>query len=116
MVELELVMADCSRAKYFLAFSQECGAFHRIVLGTAQGADDLWPLVPDSLKQGDYMRIDHFWLVQPVTEGGWGFNITDQKGHPLIEFRYSSQDEANTAARNVQRAIVNAISIRPLTK
>jgi hypothetical protein len=62
------------------------------------------------------MRIDHFWLVQPVTEGGWGFNITDQKGHPLVEFRYSSQDEAITAARNVQKAIVSAISIRPLAE
>ena len=62
------------------------------------------------------MQIDHFWLVQPVNEGGWGFNITDQKGHPLVEFRYRSEDEASTAARNVQKAIVNALLIRPLGK
>ena len=62
------------------------------------------------------MKIDRFWLVQPVTEEGWGFNITDQKGHPLVEFRYGSEDEASTAARNVQKAIVNAVSIRPLGK
>jgi hypothetical protein len=37
------------------------------------------------------MKIYHFWLVQPVTEEGWGFNITE-------------------------RAIVNAISIRPLAE
>jgi hypothetical protein len=60
------------------------------------------------------MKVDHFWLVQPVTKGGWGFYISDQKGHPLIEFGYDSEDEAKAAARNVQRAIVNAISIRPL--
>ena len=62
------------------------------------------------------MKIDRFWLVQPITEGEWGFNITNQKGHILVEFRYDSEDEATTAARNVQRAIVNAISIRPLGK
>ena len=62
------------------------------------------------------MKIDRFWLVQPITDGGWGFNITNQKGHMLVEFRYDSEDEATTAARNVQRAIVNAISIRPLGK
>ena len=62
------------------------------------------------------MKIDHFWLVQPATKEGWGFNITNQKGHVLAEFRYGSQDEAITAARDVQRAIVNAISIRPLAE
>src|SRR5262249_20544009 len=50
-------MPDRSSAKYFLALSQECGAFHRIVLGTAQGADDNWPVELHSCFSADRQRL-----------------------------------------------------------
>ena len=54
-------MPDRSSAKHFLAFSQECGALRRIVLGTAQGADDLWPAELRSCFSADRQRLSqHF--------------------------------------------------------
>lgn len=104
---------QAGRGRTYCSIAKVTGSCQR---STARPASSFRPKPQRFNNTGDKMRVDHFWLVQPVTEKEWGFNITDQKGHPLVEFRYSSQDEANTAARNVQRAIVNAISIRPLTK
>ena len=42
--------------------------------------------------------------VARVTEG-WGFNITDERGRPLVAFAYETHGEAEVAARHVQAAV-----------
>ena len=58
--------------------------------------------------------MEKIWIVQPMTDGGLGFTITNQKGHPLVELTYASESEAKSAARNVQSALLNVVSVRPL--
>ena len=45
--------------------------------------------------------------VAGVTEG-WGFNITDKSGRPLVAFAYQTHGEAAVAARHVQAAVEKA--------
>ena len=47
-----------------------------------------------------------------VTEG-WGFNITDERGKPLVAFEYETHGEAAVAARHVEAAIEKALAVRP---
>ena len=42
--------------------------------------------------------------VARVTEG-WGFNITDERGRPLVAFAYETHGEAEVVARHVQAAV-----------
>jgi hypothetical protein len=50
-----------------------------------------------------------------MVDASYGFIITNQKGHPLVEFKYETEAEANAAAKAIQRAIANAASVRPLS-
>jgi hypothetical protein len=51
--------------------------------------------------------------VASVTEG-WGFNITNKGGRPLVAFEYETHGEAEVAARHVQAAVEKALAVRPL--
>jgi hypothetical protein len=42
--------------------------------------------------------------VASMTEG-WGFNITDESGRPLVAFAYETHGEAVVAARHVETAV-----------
>jgi hypothetical protein len=57
--------------------------------------------------------VDKIWIVLPSKDGS-GFTIATQKGHALVEFKYGSANEAESAAKHVQRAIINAVSVTPL--
>jgi hypothetical protein len=50
--------------------------------------------------------------VTSVTEG-WGFNITDRRGRPLIAFAYET---AVVAARHVEMAVEKALAIHPMSQ
>ena len=43
---------------------------------------------------------------------GYGFNIIDERGRPVVSFVYRTVDDAKTAAVNAFSLIENAISIR----
>jgi hypothetical protein len=49
--------------------------------------------------------------VASVIEG-WGFNITDERGRPLVAFAYETHGEAAVAARHVEAAVKPSRSIR----
>jgi hypothetical protein len=43
---------------------------------------------------------------------GYGFNITDELGRPVVSFMYKTRDDAKTAAANALSLIENAISVQ----
>ena len=48
-----------------------------------------------------------------VTGGhGYGFNIVDELGRPVVTFAYATEDDAKVAADNARSLIKNAISVR----
>jgi hypothetical protein len=51
--------------------------------------------------------------VMSVTDGGYGFNITTDRGKPLVLFGYETQEEAEAAAQKVKAAIERATLVRP---
>ena len=53
--------------------------------------------------------------VASVTEG-WGFNITDERGRPLVAFAYETHGEAVVAARHVETAVEKALAIHPMSR
>jgi hypothetical protein len=53
--------------------------------------------------------------VASVTEG-WGFNITDERGRPLVAFAYETRGEAAVAARHVEAAVEKALTVRPMSR
>jgi hypothetical protein len=53
--------------------------------------------------------------VASVTEG-WGFNITDRRGKPLVAFAYETHGEAVVAARHVETAVEKALAIHPMSQ
>jgi hypothetical protein len=53
--------------------------------------------------------------VASVTEG-WGFNITDERGRPLVAFAYETHGEAVVAARHVQAAIEKAVAVHSMPR
>jgi hypothetical protein len=46
------------------------------------------------------------------TGSGYGFNIIDERGRPVVSFVYETLDEANAAAEDARSLIKNAISVR----
>jgi hypothetical protein len=52
-------------------------------------------------------------MVARVTEG-WGFNITDENGRPLVAFCYETRAEAEEAATHAQALVGKAVLVRPL--
>jgi hypothetical protein len=53
--------------------------------------------------------------VASVTEG-WGFNITDERGRPLVAFAYETHGEAAVAARHVEAAVEKAVAVHPMSR
>src|SRR5262245_10937312 len=74
-------MPDRSSTKHFLAFSQECGALRRIVLGTTQGADDLWRAELHSCFSADRQRLSQHFGSCRASAG--------VKQNPSLQFEYS---------------------------
>ena len=52
--------------------------------------------------------------VSSVTEG-WGLNITDERGRPLVAFAYETDSEAEVAARHVDLALEKALAVHPMS-
>jgi hypothetical protein len=48
-----------------------------------------------------------------VADGGYGFNVTTDRGKPLVLFVYETQETAEAAAQKVESAIEGAILVRP---
>jgi hypothetical protein len=57
-------------------------------------------------KVGDVMSVN-------VADGGYGFNVTTDRGKPLVLFAYETQEAAETAAQKVKAAIERAVLVRP---
>jgi hypothetical protein len=51
--------------------------------------------------------------VMPVADGGYGFNVTTDRGRPLVLFVYETQETAEAAAQKVESAIERAVLVRP---
>jgi len=49
----------------------------------------------------------------PGEADSWGFNLTTERGKPLVVFAYASVAEAKAAATQVRAAVANAILVRP---
>jgi hypothetical protein len=56
------------------------------------------------------------WNVGPVASltEGWGFNITNKRGSPLVVFGYETRQEAEEAAMHAQAVVGKARMVRPL--
>ena len=52
-------------------------------------------------------------LIMGAEGQPYGFNITTEKGKPLVSFAYASQALAEAAATHLESALLNAISVRP---
>ena len=65
-----------------------------------------WPTMEDTVwKVG---------MVQPLTEGGYGFNITDESDRPIAFFGYEGRAEAEAAATHAQAVVKDAVSVRAM--
>ena len=55
--------------------------------------------------------------IAPVSvlgvDSAYGFNITTERGHPLVFFAYATQAAAEAAAAHVRLAIKEAVRVRP---
>jgi hypothetical protein len=43
----------------------------------------------------------------------WGFNITNEKGRPLVTFTYETRGAAESAATHAQAVVDKALLVRP---
>jgi hypothetical protein len=64
-------------------------------------------------KVGDVMSVD-----LPGRDGGfgYGFNVTSERGNPVVLFAYETQAEAEAAANQVQAAVGRAVLVKALVK
>ena len=55
--------------------------------------------------------------IAPVSvlgvDSAYGFNITTERGQPLVLFAYATQAAAEAAAAHVRLAIKEAVRVRP---
>ena len=72
------------------------------------------PNVPFAIRVIDLRSMIHVENVASVTEG-WGFNITDERGRPLVPFD-ETHGEAEVAARHVQAVVEKALAIHPMSR
>ena len=54
-------------------------------------------------------RVGKTQSVVKDRQRGYGFNVSDDKGIPLITFAYKTPDESDAAAEEIRCAILNAI-------
>jgi hypothetical protein len=57
-------------------------------------------------KVGDVMSVN-------VADGGYGFNVTTDRGKPLVLFAYETQEAAEAAAQKIKAAIERAVLVKP---
>jgi Ribbon-helix-helix protein, copG family len=50
--------------------------------------------------------------VMSVTDG-YGFNVTTDRGKPLVLFAYETQEAAEAAAKQVEAAVKRAVLVKP---
>jgi len=43
---------------------------------------------------------------------GHGFNVTNERGRPVVSFAYRTRQEADAAATHVRSAVENAVSVK----
>jgi hypothetical protein len=48
-----------------------------------------------------------------VADGGYGFNVTTDRGKPLVLFAYETREVAEAAAQQVEAAVERAVLVRP---
>ena len=53
-------------------------------------------------------------IVQPMTDESYGFNVTNEKGRPLVLFSYASRAAAEAAATHAQEVVKAAVFVRTL--
>jgi hypothetical protein len=55
------------------------------------------------------------WKIGDVISGGdgYGFNVTTDRGKPLVWFEYETEEEAKAAARQVEAAVKRAVLVKP---
>ena len=73
------------------------------------------PNAPFATRVIDLRSMIHVENVASVTEG-WGFNITDEMGRPLVAFAYETHGEAEVAARYVQAVVEKPLAIHPMSR
>jgi hypothetical protein len=61
------------------------------------------------MRSGSMWKIGH---VMSVTDG-YGFNVTTDRGKPLVLFAYETQEAAEAAAKQVEAAVKRAILVKP---
>jgi hypothetical protein len=67
---------------------------------------------------GDPRRTSVIWKVSEtmsmrLDDGfGYGFNVTNERGRPVVSFAYRTQQEAGAAATHVRSAVENAASVK----
>jgi hypothetical protein len=61
-------------------------------------------------KVGDVMSVN---VNVPDGGFGYGFNVTTDRGKPLVLFAYETQEAAEAAAQKVKAAIERAVLVRP---
>jgi hypothetical protein len=54
-------------------------------------------------------RVGKTLSVVKDRQHGYGFNVSDDKGTPLITFAYKTPDESDAAAEKIRSVISNAI-------
>jgi hypothetical protein len=57
-------------------------------------------------------RVADTQSIAVVGGHGYGFNIVDERGRPVVTFAYATEDDAKVAADNAHLLIKNAISVR----
>jgi hypothetical protein len=51
-----------------------------------------------------------------ASTGGYGFNIVDSRGTPLVHFEFEHQDKAKEAHRVIGEAVAIATKITPMRR
>jgi hypothetical protein len=65
--------------------------------------------------QGELIVTWRLTVTMPIMTDagfGYGFNITDELGGPVVSFMYKTRDDAKNAAVNALSLIQNAISVQ----
>jgi hypothetical protein len=60
-------------------------------------------------KVGNVMSV----TVMSVTDDGWGFSVTTERGNPVVLFAYETQQAAEAAARQVKACRVARRNLTP---
>ena len=82
----------------------------------AQGAHHCAAMVDKRLNEGSIEHVEsrqHSASKCAGVDSAYGFNITTERGQPLVFFAYATQAAAEAAAAHVRLAIKEAVRVRP---